>query len=130
LLSTVIYRTVRTGQHDDVALRITQPALPVGVLTAMARFDDVSFHLLRPRHNRVEIIQFKPKENAISVRSKIGIPEWTVMVFDAPMVQLEDQRSVRDQSLVIRPTVAALTAKETLIPATARLDVVHANERL
>jgi hypothetical protein len=96
----------------------------------MSRFDDLSFHLFGTRNRGVEIVQFKPKENTISIRPKFGIPEWTVLVLDVPIVQLEDQISLRDQSLIIRPAVAALTAKETLIPTTARLDVVHANEGL
>ena len=121
---------MRAGQHDDVAFRITQPAFPVGVLTAMARFDDLSFHLFGTRNRGVEIVQFKPKKNSIAIRPKIGIPEWTVMVLDVPVVQLEDQISARDQSLIIRPAVVALTAEETLIPTTARLDVMHADEGL
>ena len=96
----------------------------------MARFDDLSFHRFGARNRGVEIVQFKPKENTISIRPKLGIPEWTVMVLDVPIVQLEDQISLRDQSLIIRPAVAALTAKQTLIPTAARLDVMHANEGL
>lgn len=96
----------------------------------MARFDDLSFHRFGPRHSGVKIVQFKPEENPISIRPKFGIPERTVMVLDVPIVQLEDQISVRDQSLIIRPAVIALTAKETLIPTTARFDIMHANEGL
>jgi hypothetical protein len=96
----------------------------------MARFDDLSLHLFGARNRGVEIVQFKPKENTISIGSKFGIPEWTVMVLDVPIVHLEDEMSVPDQTLIIRPAVGALTAKETLIPTTARLDVVHANEGL
>jgi hypothetical protein len=121
---------MRAGKHDGVAFRIMQPAFPVGVLTAMARFDHLSLHLFGTRNGGVEIVQFKPKENTISIRPKFGIPEWTVMVLDVPIVQLEDQISMGDQSLIIWPAVVALTAKETLIPTTARLDVMHANEGL
>ena len=102
----------------------------MGVLTAMARFDDLSFHLFGTPNRGVEIVQFKPKKNTISIRPKFGIPEWAVMVLDVPIVQLENQLSVRDQSLIMRPAVAALTTKKTLIPTTARLDVMHANEGL
>lgn len=121
---------MRAGQHDGVPIRITQPAFPVGVLTAMAWFDDLSIHPFGPRNRSVEIIQFKPKENTVSIRPKFGIPEQTVMVLDVPIVQLEDQISVRDQSLIIRPAVITLTAKETLIPTTARFDIMNANEGL
>jgi len=81
---------MRAGKHDGVAFRITQPAFPAGVLTAMARFDDLCFHRFGTRNGGVEIVQFKPKENAISIRPKFGIPEWTVMVLDVPIVQLLD----------------------------------------
>jgi len=121
---------MRAGRHDGVAFGITQPAFPVGVLTAMARFDDLRFHLFGTRNSGVEIVQFKPKQNPISIRPQFGIPEWTVTMLDVPMVQLEDQISVPDQALIIRPAVGALTAKETLIPTTARLDVMHANRGL
>ena len=96
----------------------------------MARFEDVSSHLVGPRDGGVKVVQFEPEENAVAIRPKFGVPEWAVMVLDLPIVQLEDQRSVRDQSLVVGPAVVALTAKEALIPATARFDVVYANERL
>jgi hypothetical protein len=36
-----------------------------------------------------------------------------VVVVDLKTVQLEDQRTIRDQSLVVRPAVRALTAEET-----------------
>ena len=92
--STGLGRTQRAGKDDRVAFQITQPALPVGVLTAMARFDDLSFHLFGTRNRGVEIVQFKPKENTIAIRPKIGIPEWTVMVLDIPIMQLKDQGSI------------------------------------
>ncbi len=96
----------------------------------MTWFDDLSFHLFVPRHRGIEILQFKQKENIICIRSKLGITKWTVLMLHLPIVQLEDQISVRDQSLIIRSAVAALTPKQTLIPTTARLDVMHANEWL
>jgi len=96
----------------------------------MARFDNVCLQLLGTRNRGVEIIQLKPQENAISIRPKLGIPEWTVVMLDMPIVQLQDQSSMRDQPLILRPAVVAPATQETLIPATARLDVMHANERL
>ena len=84
---------MRAGQHDGVAVQITQPAFPVGVLTAMARFDDLSFHLFGTRNRGVEIVQFKPKEHTIAIRPQFGVPEWPVLVLDVPIVQLEDQFS-------------------------------------
>jgi hypothetical protein len=45
-------------------------------------------------------------------------------------VQLENQPAVRYKPFVLRPAMPALTAKEPLIPATARFDVAHADEWL
>jgi hypothetical protein len=52
------------------------------------------------------------------------------MVFDLKAVQLEDQRAIRDQSLVFRAAVRALTAEEALIPPAARFDVGHGDQGL
>jgi len=60
----------------------------------MARFDHLGLQPFGTRNRGVEIVEFKPQENAISIRPKIGIPEWTVMVLDIPIVQLKDQGSM------------------------------------
>jgi hypothetical protein len=52
------------------------------------------------------------------------------MMLHIPAVQLKNQPAVRNEPLVLRAAMAALTAKEALIPATARLNIAHANERL
>jgi hypothetical protein len=123
-------RSQRAGQYDSIAFRITQPAFPVGILTAMGRFDNLGLQLRSPRDGAIEILQFKPKEHAIPVGPKAGIPQRAMLVFDVPIVQLEDQVSAEHQPLVIRSTVVALTAEETLIPPAACLDVVDANKGL
>jgi len=53
---------MRAGQHDGVAIQVMQPAFPMGVLTAMARFENLGLHLFSAHNRRVEIVQFKPKE--------------------------------------------------------------------
>ena len=121
---------MRAGEHDRVAIWITQPALPVSVFAPMARFDDVCLQLFGTRNRGVEVVQFKPQENAVSIRPKFRITQWTVLVLDIPVVQLKDQGFTGDQSLIVRPTVPALATEQTLIPAAACLDVVHANEWL
>ena len=120
---------MRAGEHDGIAIGITQPAFPVGVLTAMPRFDHIHLQLLTTSNRGIEVVEFKPEENAVSVWPKLGIPERTMMVFDLPFVQL-NQGSVRDQTFIVRPAVPALAAKEALIPPAARFDVMHANEGL
>ena len=58
---------MRAGQHDGVAFGVTQPTFPVGVFTAMARFEDLRFHLFGTSNRGVEIVEFKPQEHAIAV---------------------------------------------------------------
>ena len=97
---------------------------------AVAGQDDLDSHSLSARHGRIEIMNLKPQEHAVSVRLKTWIPDWTMVVLDMPIVQLEDQHPTRDQSLIIWSAVRALAAEQLLIPATACLDVAHADERL
>ncbi len=99
------------------------------VLAAMARFKNISFHFLCAGNGSVEIIEFKPKEYAISIRFYFGFTKGTVMVLDVPVVQLKDQCSIRqDESFILLTTVIASKAKESLIPPATRLDVMYANE--
>lgn len=121
---------MRAGQHDGVAVRIAQPAFVVGVLTAMARFDDLSLHFLGTCNRGVEVVEFKPQEHAISVGREIWISDGTLVMLHLPSVQLKNQPAVRDEPLILTAAMSALTAQETLIPATARFNIMHANEGL
>jgi hypothetical protein len=53
-----------------------------------------------------------------------------VMVRHTPFVQLKYQLTAGNQTLILRPAVRAPTAKQSLVPTTTCLDVLHANERL
>lgn len=97
---------------------------------AVAGQDDLDSHSGGARHRRVEIINLKPQEHAVPVRLESWVADWAMMMLDMPIVQLEDQLPARDQSLIIWSAVRALAAEQLLIPATARLDVAHANEWL
>jgi len=121
---------MRAGQHDGVAFRVTQPAFPVGVLTAMARFEDLRFQLLGTDNRGVEIVEFKPQEHAIAVGFEIWIAEPTVLMFHLPSVQLKNQPAVQNEPLILSAAMPTLKAKETLIPAAARFHVTHANQGL
>ena len=121
---------MRAGKHDGVAFRITQPAFPVGVLSAMARFDDLSFHLFRTCNSGIEVVEFKPQEHAISVWLDVWISDTAMMMLHILSVQLKNQPAVRNQPLILRAAMRTLTAKETLIPATARFNIAYANKGL
>ena len=93
----------------------------------MAGLEDFSLQLRGAGKGGVKIIELKPQENAVSIRFDIWIPDWPMMVLNIPSVQLKDQAITRDQSLILGAAMRTLTAKETLIPATARLNISHAN---
>src|SRR5262245_59696364 len=96
----------------------------------MAWHDDLRFHFGGTGHGRIKVVEFKPQEYAIAIGLVIWIPDRSVVVFDLEAVQFENQRALRDQSLIFRASVRALTAQETLIPLATRLDVGYRNEGL
>jgi hypothetical protein len=53
-----------------------------------------------------------------------------MMMLHIPSVQLKDQPAVRHEPLILGPAMGALAAEETLIPATARLDIGYADKWL
>jgi hypothetical protein len=95
----------------------------------MVREDDLRTQLRGAGNSRVEVANFKPQEHAVS-RREVGIADRSVMMVHIPSVQLKNQLAARNEPLILRAAMATLTAKETLIPATARLNIAHANKRL
>jgi hypothetical protein len=95
----------------------------------MAREDDLRTQLRGAVNSRLEVVDFKPQEHAIS-RREAGIADGSVMVLHIPAVQLKNQLAVRNEPLILRAAMATLTVKETLIPATARLNIAHGNKGL
>ena len=96
----------------------------------MAWQDNLDFHFLCTGNVRVEVVDLKPQKHAVSVWLNILIPDGAVMVLHFPPVQLQNRPTMRDQPFILRATMRALTTEETLIPATARLDITNANEGL
>ena len=96
----------------------------------MAWHNDLSVQGLGACNRRVEVFEFKPQEHAVSVRPDGGISDAAMMMRHIPSVQLKNQPAVGNEPLILGSAVAALAAKETLIPATARLDIGYANEWL
>jgi hypothetical protein len=107
---------------------MVRTALTLGRIP-MAREDDLRLQLRGPGDSRVEVANFKPQEHAVS-RREVGIADRSVMMVHIPSVQLKNQLPARNEPLILRAAMATLTAKETLIPATARLNIAHANKRL
>jgi hypothetical protein len=96
----------------------------------MPRHHNFGLQFLGAGNGRVEVVELKPEENAVSVWFKIWVTDGTVVMLHFPFVQLQDQPTIRNQTLILRAAVRALAAQKTLIPATARLNVAHADERL
>ena len=89
----------------------------------------LNLHFLGAGHGRIEIVDLKPKEDAVSV-CQIRVADFTVIVFHIPTVQLQDQVPVRNKALILGAAVRTLTAKQSLIPATACFDITDANQWL
>ena len=96
----------------------------------MARQDELRLQFRGAGDGRVDVVDLKPQEHAVAVGLRIGIADRTVMVFDVPPVQLQDQHSARHQALVFRAAVIALATEQALVPTATRLDVAHADEGL
>ena len=96
----------------------------------MAWHIDLSVQALCACNRRVEVVEFKPQEHAVSVWCDVGISDAGMMMLYIPSVQLKNQPAVRNEPLLLGPAMGALAPKETLIPATARLDIGHANKWL
>ena len=91
---------------------------------------DFGVQALGTRKGGVKVVDFKPQEHAVSVWPDGGVPDAAVIVLHVPPVQLENQPAVGHEPVVLGATVAAAAAKETLIPAAARLDIGYADEGL
>jgi hypothetical protein len=96
---------------------------------AMPGTNHLNLHFLGAGHGRIEIINLKPNEDAVSV-CQIRVADFTVIVFHIPTVQLQNQSRVRNKTLVLGAAVRTLTAKEPLIPATACFYITYANQWL
>ena len=88
--------------------------------------DDLRLQVRSAGNDRLEIVHFKPEEHTISM-GEVWVADRAVMMLDIPTVQLKNQPAVRNKSLILGAAMIALAAEESLIPATARLDIGHAN---
>lgn len=96
----------------------------------MGSKDDLRLQLRRTGDRGIEFVRFEPEQQAVSVRLRVGIADWPVMMFDFPMVELENELPARDQPLVLRTAVRALASEQPLIPTAARFDIMDGDQRL
>ena len=100
--------TIRTGQHHGVPIRISEPALPMGRAPGLSlwwvsvnRLDDVCLDLCSTGDGCIELVRLEPQKYAVAVRTIAWIAEQAVMVFDFPVVQLEDKQAVGDEPFIL-----------------------------
>jgi hypothetical protein len=94
------------------------------------REDDLSFQRLRTADGGVEVVDLEPERDAVSVWTRHGVADSAVMVLDVEGVQLQHERAVAEQALVLLAAVTALAAEELLVEATAPRDVGDRDQRL
>jgi hypothetical protein len=126
---------VGAREHDSVAIRITQPDLPViGPAIALgriavARQNNFRLERLRTRRCRIEVRHLEPEQHAVAVRKR-WIADLSVMMCHVPAMQLEDEPITVNEAFVVRTAVIAPYAEEPLIPAAAGLDIAYADQWL
>jgi len=96
---------------------------------AVTRQYNLRLQVLRARDSRIEVVQFKPEENAVSM-CQLGVANGTVVMLHIPGVQLKNEPALGNEPLVLRASMPTLTPEQTLIPATAGLNIAHANQWL
>ena len=96
----------------------------------MAGQSNLYIHFGGTLHNCVKIVYLKPKQHTVAVRLVSSIADEAVMVFDFKVVQLQNQRAILHQLLVVPAAMGATATQQTLIPLAAGFDVRNTNKRL
>jgi hypothetical protein len=103
-------------------------AVTVGWI-AVTRSYSLRLQVRGARDRRIEVVHFKPEQDAVSM-CQVGVADGTVMVLHIPGVQLKDELAVQNEPLILRASMPTLTPEQILIPATAGLNIAHANQWL
>jgi hypothetical protein len=106
-----------------------RPARALGRV-AVRRLRDLGVERLSATDSGVEIVDLEPERYAVPVWAQLGIADSPMVVLDGKVVQLQHERSVPNQTLVLLSTVAALTAEQVLVPATAPWYIGDRDQRL
>ena len=105
-------------------------AAVAGWRIAMPGKNHLDLHFLGAGHGRIEIVKSQTTAARRFRGPEILIADRTVIVPHVPAVQLKDQSIVQNKTVILGAAMRTSTTKQTLIPATARFDIVHANQRL
>src|ERR1700686_740418 len=91
---------------------------------------DLSLQRLGTPDGGVEVVDLEPQRNAVAVRARRRITDLAVVVADIEGMQLEHERAVANQPLVLLPAVRALAGKKLLVEETAPSDIGDRDERV
>lgn len=61
---------------------------------------DVNVHFTGALHDRFEVVDLEPQQDAVPIGPVVPIPDSAVMMFHLKAMQLKDQLTVGDQLLV------------------------------
>lgn len=96
----------------------------------MARQDDLDIHFSGALDYSIEVFYLEPQQHTISVGFVGSIADWAMVVRDFKAVQLEDQRAIPHQLLILVAAMSPAALKQALIPAAAGFDIRDADKRL
>ena len=97
---------------------------------AVRRSYDRCVELLCARYDAFEISHFAEPEQDAVTDLEIWIRKDTVVVCDVSMVELQCERVVGEQPLVVGTSMITTQAKELLIPQARRFDVAYGDHGL
>ena len=83
-----------------------------------------------PFDGGVKVVDFEPQQDAVAARAGVRVTNRAVVVIHSPVVELHDQLTVGDETLVLRSTVVAVTAEQLLVPPATGFDVAYRDQRL
>src|SRR6185437_16428141 len=130
-----IRRAVWAGQDHCVTVRIANPQFPMVRAAifirrvAVTRQDHFRAQFPGASNRAIKVLNFKPQQDAVAM-GQCRISYWPMMMPVFPEVQLQEQLAVRNQLLVMTSPVPALAAQQMLVPAAARRNILHTNQRL
>jgi len=96
----------------------------------MAGQHDLNAHFGGTLHHRVEVIHLEPEQHTIAIGSVGAISYGAVMVLDFKAVQLQDERTILHQLLILPAAVSSSAAEQALIPLAAAFNIGDTDERL
>jgi hypothetical protein len=118
------------GQNDDIAVRVSYPALPmVRSRVYIGSFDDVRAKRARLLYRNIKRAQLEPEQHTKTV----GRRGWLAkvrMAMNVPGMKLEDHFAILHNLFVFVAAMTALAPKQLLVPAAAALYIAHGDQRL